>query len=75
MGISPRQLAALEDRLRGKKPGGRSAADAGAGTKSILPKVLLGIDPSLRAFGKSRMGTDRAFQDSSRVLIEKDRLK
>ena len=67
MGISPRQLAALEDRLRGKKPGGRSAADAGAGTKSILPKVLLGIDPSLRGTGYGVLLLERG-QPASKVF-------
>lgn len=50
MGISPKQLAALEDRLRGRKS--RDAATAPAvDTAASPPRVLLGIDPSLRGTG------------------------
>lgn len=49
MGISPQQLAAIEDRLRGRKVRASPAPPVPAGPRS--PEVLLGIDPSLRGTG------------------------
>ena len=50
MGISPKQLAQLEDRLRGRKPR-RAEAPSTNGAIDTTPRVLLGIDPSLRGTG------------------------
>ncbi|MBI1176783.1 crossover junction endodeoxyribonuclease RuvC [bacterium] len=50
LGISAKQLAQLEDRLRGRKP--KSAGSIPANGRSVSsPDVLLGIDPSLRGTG------------------------
>lgn len=50
MGISPKQLAALEDRLRSRKARPATAAPA-ATVAASPPRLLLGIDPSLRGTG------------------------
>ncbi len=50
MGISPKQLAAIEDRLRGRKPRTTEPIRV-ADPTTAPPRVLLGIDPSLRGTG------------------------
>jgi len=50
LGISPKQLAAIEERLRGRKS--RAAeSPVRSSAKAAGPQVLLGIDPSLRGTG------------------------
>jgi len=50
LGISPKQLAALEDRLRGRRARTANAVPA-TNAATSPPRVLLGIDPSLRGTG------------------------
>ena len=53
MGISPRQFEQMQERVRGKK---RSAEKTPV--EPLAPKVVLGIDPSLRGtgYGVIRLG-------------------
>lgn len=66
MGISPQQLAAIENRLRGKQKGVKSSP-LKANAATTLPQVLLGIDPSLRGTGYGVLLLERG-QPTSRVF-------
>lgn len=66
MGISPQQLAAIENRLRGKQAGVKTSP-LKANAATTLPQVLLGIDPSLRGTGYGVLLLDRG-QPASRVF-------
>jgi crossover junction endodeoxyribonuclease RuvC len=65
LGISPRQLAAIEDRLRGRKSRTATLAPAVDATVSP-PRVLLGIDPSLRGTGYGVLVLERG-QATARI--------
>lgn len=66
MGISPQQLAAIENRLRGKQKGVKSSP-LKANAATTLPQVLLGIDPSLRGTGYGVLLLERG-QPTSRFF-------
>ncbi|RME96038.1 MAG: crossover junction endodeoxyribonuclease RuvC [Verrucomicrobia bacterium] len=53
MGISPRQLEAMQQRLAGRKPAGRrpDPVPGGPGVAEEPARVILGVDPSLRGTG------------------------
>lgn len=58
MGITPKQLAALEERVQGRKTRKATPATAVSVAPST-PRVLLGIDPSLRGTGYGVLLLDR----------------
>lgn len=63
MGISSKQLAAIEQRLnrRGHRP---AATETLARGGEAIPKLLLGVDPSLRGTGYGVLSIDRGTQTS-----------